>query len=152
MLLHPVALAALITWAFNDHVLKGWARGPLTGKLSDVASLVFFPVLATSIIEVCVSRASTQMRRHMIALNALCTAAVMATINTLDKAAAAYQWGLGTAQWPLHAASAFMRGLTVPAIQPVSLTMDPTDLWTLPATFIALWIARSPQQPTGPLR
>jgi hypothetical protein len=47
-LLHPAALAAMVLLALNDHVLKGRAPGWLTGKLSDFAGLLFFPLLLTA--------------------------------------------------------------------------------------------------------
>ncbi len=47
-LLHPAALAAMVVLALNDHLLKGRAPGWLTGKLSDFAGLLFFPLLLTA--------------------------------------------------------------------------------------------------------
>jgi hypothetical protein len=47
-LLHPAALAAIVLLFVNDHVLKGRAPGWITGKLSDLAGLLFFPLLLTS--------------------------------------------------------------------------------------------------------
>lgn len=49
--LHPIPLAALVLLVANDWWLKpsGWATGFLTGKLSDVAGLVFFPLLLTAV-------------------------------------------------------------------------------------------------------
>jgi hypothetical protein len=45
-LLHPLPLAAIAVTALNDHLLKasGLFPGWLTGKLSDVAGLFFFPI------------------------------------------------------------------------------------------------------------
>ena len=50
--LHPVVLTALAIWLLNDHVLKARWPGAVTGKLSDVAGLVAFPVLLAAGIEV----------------------------------------------------------------------------------------------------
>jgi len=47
-LLHPAALAAIVLLAVNDWLLKGRAPGWLTGKLSDFAGLLFFPLLLTA--------------------------------------------------------------------------------------------------------
>jgi hypothetical protein len=46
-LLHPLPLGAVALLLLNDHVLKqaGLLPGWLTGKLSDVAGLFFFPIL-----------------------------------------------------------------------------------------------------------
>jgi hypothetical protein len=48
---HPLPLAAVLVLVVNDHVLKGAGLVPswLTGKLSDVAGLFFFPVLLVSL-------------------------------------------------------------------------------------------------------
>ena len=50
-LLHPLPLAAVAVLAVNDHLLKGSSilPGSITGKLSDIAGLFFFPVLLAAI-------------------------------------------------------------------------------------------------------
>ena len=50
-LLHPMVIGAIAIFIVNDHVLKPAAPGWLTGKLSDVAGLIFFPVLAAAVAE-----------------------------------------------------------------------------------------------------
>lgn len=49
--LHPLPLGALLLLALNDHVLKGRGLLPsvVTGKLSDFAGLLFFPLLLTTL-------------------------------------------------------------------------------------------------------
>ncbi|MFT5682697.1 MAG: hypothetical protein ACI8RZ_003621, partial [Myxococcota bacterium] len=44
-LLHPVTLTAMALLAVNDHWAKYALTGVVTGKLSDFAGLVFFPLL-----------------------------------------------------------------------------------------------------------
>jgi hypothetical protein len=44
-LLHPWSLLALVILGVNDHLWKGVGPGWLTGKLSDVAGLFYFPFL-----------------------------------------------------------------------------------------------------------
>lgn len=44
-LLHPWSLLALAVLGFNDHIWKGVGPAWLTGKLSDVAGLFYFPFL-----------------------------------------------------------------------------------------------------------
>lgn len=48
--LHPLPLAALVLLAVNDHLLKGAGLLPkwVTGKLSDIGGLFFFPLLLTA--------------------------------------------------------------------------------------------------------
>jgi hypothetical protein len=61
----------------------------------------------------------------------------MASINLFDPAAWIYRHGLAVAQWPFRAAF----GLELPSHSPVHLTMDPTDLLTLPALLIPWLLA-----------
>lgn len=146
VLLHPVVLLCLGLWALNDHLLKPWFPGPVTGKLSDLTSLVVFPLLATTCTELLVPGLSTRGRRHALIYWTGATALVMATINVLEPAAFAYRWGLGAAQWPAYAVSAWIRGLSAPQWQPVTLTMDPSDLWTLPMVVLTVglgWPSRT---------
>ena len=41
---HPVALGMLALWIVNDHLFKEMFGNAITGKLSDVAGLVVFPL------------------------------------------------------------------------------------------------------------
>jgi hypothetical protein len=54
---HPVPIAAMIIVALNDHLLKGSGLLPgwVTGKLSDVAGMIFFPLFALALAEALVS-------------------------------------------------------------------------------------------------
>lgn len=47
---HPWPLLAMVLLGVNDHLLKGsgWLPGWVTGKLSDFAGLVFFPLFVTA--------------------------------------------------------------------------------------------------------
>src|SRR4030095_5695986 len=47
-LLHPVALLSIALLIVNDHFLKPTYSNWITGKLSDFAGLVFFPLLLVS--------------------------------------------------------------------------------------------------------
>ena len=51
--LHPLSLAALALCAVNDHLLKGAGLLPsiVTGKLSDFAGLLFFPLFFTAALD-----------------------------------------------------------------------------------------------------
>ena len=132
--LHPVALGALAVWALNDHVLKAALHSELTGKLSDVASLVAFPLLAAAAGELLARRRSNGLLLGWV----LATGLVMATINTMDVAAEAYRVGLAALQWPAFALGAALAGEALPALHRVHLTVDPSDLWTLPALLVPL--------------
>ena len=151
LLLHPVFLLALAAWLLNDHIGKHHWGGAVTGKLSDAASLVYFPLLAAAAHDALAVRLG--LRRagvRTVASWALAAAAVMAAINLLDGAAWLYCHGLGLAQWPVRCAEAVLLAAPVPPPRPVRLTMDPTDLVTLPAALVA--VALAARQLRGELR
>ena len=133
-LTHPVAVLALAVWIVNDHLLKSAFHNEVTGKLSDVASLIVFPLLVVTAYDL-LHRAGTAHNR-VLTLAAVATAMVMATINLFDVAAEAYRVGLAALQYPLLAIT---RGELGP-LHRVRLTMDPSDLLTLPAIAVPLWL------------
>jgi len=71
---------------------------------------------------------------------------VMLTINLFDGAAWAYRHGLAALQWPFAQLGASLRCNGLAPWRPVQLTMDATDLWTLPALLLPLrlWREESP--------
>lgn len=136
-LVHPVALVALAAWIANDHFLKRLHPGLVSGKLSDVACLIVVPLLAIATIEL-VRGSST--RAIWIACIAA-TGLVMVTINLFDAAAFAYRWGLGIAHWPLRV----VLDHQLAPVRPAQLTMDPTDLLTLPALLVPARLLAAPR-------
>ena len=133
MLVHPVAIAAVLALLLNDHVLKAASPGFLTGKVSDVAGLVFFPLLLAEV-------AAPLLRRdtgRLVPAAAALTAVAFALVKLTPAGAATFAWGLGAAQWLVVLA------LTGHAtLRPVAVAMDPTDLLALPAPLIAVMVAR----------
>jgi hypothetical protein len=69
--LHPVALAAVVVLVVNDWFLKPRFRGSfVTGKLSDIAGLVFAPVLLSAMIGLALKlarRKPTLTHRRLVA-------------------------------------------------------------------------------------
>jgi hypothetical protein len=128
-LLHPIALAALAILIVNDHVLKDLWPGVVTGKLSDFAGLVFFPLL------VC-----TLVRRVSITAVIAATGIGFAAIKLWQPATALCELVLGMLQWPFRALAA---GAFV-AVEPVDIVRDPTDLVALVALAVPWWITRRP--------
>jgi hypothetical protein len=135
LLLHPIVMLSLATWALNDHVLKDALHNGLTGKLSDVTSLIVAPVLlanATALLGL--------GRRRPFALLvfwSLAMAAVMTAIKLSPLAADGYRYGLAALQWPFRSALA----LSLRPLTPVYLALDPSDLWTLPAAAVPVLLA-----------
>ena len=140
LLLHPVVFASIACFLVNDHVLKAAHPGWVTGKLSDVAGLIFFPVLIAAIAEL----VSPTARRHAgaililaVALTGLTYVAMLLVPGGGD----GYRWFIGILQWPFRTVAAIAAGAPVPTIAPVRFAADPTDLITLPALLVPLWLA-----------
>jgi hypothetical protein len=143
-LLHPIALVALAVWLVNDHWAKAALPGLVTGKLSDVAGLIVFPL-----IPVCAAalwrerRGGSPPGMAWTAAWLVATGAAMAAIKLADPAAWAYRHGLALAQWPVRAGWQLISAGDVPQLQPVQLTMDVSDLLTLPALLVP-WALLAP--------
>ena len=124
---HPAVVVSLLMLVVNDHVLKVEYGNWLTGKLSDVAGLAFFPVLVVSGIEV-MSWAlgwSTPDRRRLLVRVAMATAVVFTLVQTLGPATSIYR----------HTAGLMWSG-------PASVVADVTDLIALPAVGMG-WLLAS---------
>jgi hypothetical protein len=132
-LVHPIALGSIALLMVNDHVLKPTYGNWITGKLSDFAGLVFFPLLLVSVWELLRDRGPSRT-----ALNVACvaTATVFALVKTTALGSLAFQWGLGLAQWPF-------RALAGGSLAPVSHVADPTDLIALPSVLVAWLVGRA---------
>ncbi|MCP3166264.1 hypothetical protein [Myxococcus qinghaiensis] len=141
-LLHPLVFGAVLVLVLNDHVLK--ARWPSwwTGKLSDVAGLAMFPLLLQGLWEQSRSRGglSFQPSRAVLTTCVVMTALVFTAIKVSEPAGDCWRWGLGTLQWPVRAAWAWLSGRVIPGVAPVAHTMDVTDLLALPALSLSLWL------------
>ncbi len=139
-LLRPLPLIAIAVLLFNDHMLKAAMPGLVTGKLSDFAGLVFFPLFLVAIAEVASSLFGLPVvgSRRVLAAAVILTGVVFAAIQIVPVAAEGYRIGLGFAQWavtaPLHAMGS--SGLGSP--WQASLVADPTDLVALLALPIPL--------------
>lgn len=122
-LLHPVPLVAIATLVINDHWLKAAYGTWWTGKLSDVAGMLFFPLLLQAAWEVITRRPPT--RRALLSA-AVATGLVFGLVQVWAPMTELYALGLGALQWPFRA----LRGMGFSRVQ---VTPDPSDLWTLPA-------------------
>lgn len=141
-LLHPIALVSIALLIANDHIFKERFGTWWTGKLSDMAGLVFFPLLVHAAWEYAATwtgRSRAASRRVLIACVAI-TAVGFALIQVWGPAGDAYRVGLAALQWPYHAAVALVAGDPTPPVGRVHLTQDPTDLIALPALVLAAWL------------
>ncbi|MDP2306962.1 MAG: hypothetical protein Q8P18_13135 [Pseudomonadota bacterium] len=137
-LTHPLALGAMLVLAANDHWGKAAWPGVVTGKLSDVAGLVFFPLLLQALWEL----GGGAVRRRVLVVCCVVTALGFVAVKIWPPAHALYEHGLGLLQWPYWAARAALTGASTPPWTPVSLAADPTDLIAIPAVLGALWAGR----------
>lgn len=141
-LLHPVPLTAILLLLLNDHLWKYSYPGFLTGKLSDVAGLIFFPLLLQALWEVLCAACGRYRgpSARALVVSVVLTGVVFAAVKISPEAGWLYRVGLAALQWPARAALALAQGLEVPAVGRVALTQDPSDLWALPALLVALWV------------
>ncbi len=144
-LLHPVPIAAIALLVINDHVLKAAFPGALTGKLSDVAGMAFFPLLLVSAVEV-IAAAARRWRgpsHGLLVAAVVSTGLVFAFAKAVPAGNAAYETGLGLLQWPFRVAAAALASQPLPRPAPVEAATDPTDLVALPALVLPWLVGRA---------
>lgn len=143
LLLHPAALVALVVLVVNDHFLKGSGVGVVTGKLSDVAGLVFFPLLLVALVEggrKVLGVKSWPLSGRAFVVCVVATAVAYTAVKVSPSVADWYSHTLGVLAW-------LPRGTT----RRVYVRADATDLLALPALAIAWGVRRRivPQGPSG---
>ncbi len=142
LLLHPVALGALGALLMNDQLLKRVWPGVVSGKLSDVAGMVLFPLVLHAAAELAAARAGRPLslrasgRVLLVTVVATALGFTLAEVTTVGDTA--YRFGLGALQWPFQALLGLAAGTGLPALRPVSATPDQTDLLALPFGLVAL--------------
>jgi hypothetical protein len=143
-ILHPVALACIALLLLNDHYLKSAYPGTITGKLSDVAGLVFFPLLLAGLWEVAllaIRRWEGRPRRRVVVVAVVITGIGFALVKTTQPAAEAFSDALGFGQWlPAALASAITAHPVVGLPVVTRIVVDPGDLIALPALLVTLAI------------
>ncbi|PKQ25123.1 MAG: hypothetical protein CVT64_11375 [Actinobacteria bacterium HGW-Actinobacteria-4] len=119
-LAHPVSVIAIVVLVLNDHLLKSAHGTWWTGKLSDVAGLVFFPAL----VAVLLAAALPKARFRTLAA------------TSIGASLAGFVWVKATATGAAAASAAW--GLVVPGSV---VLRDPTDLLALPMLGLAWALA-----------
>ncbi len=130
--LHPVPLLAVIVLMVNDHWLKGAGVVPaqITGKLSDFAGLLFFPLLVTSLSDVAAQALSGLLRtrwnftltRAKLVVACAATGALFTAIKLSARAA--------------DAVAGMLSAISFES----AIVADPTDLVALPMLGVAYWL------------
>lgn len=140
LVLHPVALVGLTLLVLNDHVLKGVGPGWLTGKLSDVAGLLFLPFLLLAVYDV-VRRGRPPGVRASVVVG-VGTGVLFAAVKLLDPVRAAAAAVAGIARAPLDAATALLTGRGAPPVGPVTIVADPSDVLAVAACAAVVLVVR----------
>lgn len=140
--LHPVSLAAIAVLVLNDHWWKAALHNTLTGKLSDFAGLVFFPLFLAGAWEIAASRRDRPCRptTRAIVIAVAATAIVFTAVKLVPAATDVYRWGLAALQWPFLALRKLASAGALPRLRPVSLVRDTTDLFALPTLVVPFGI------------
>lgn len=143
-ILHPVVLASIAMLVLNDHWLKATWGHPVTGKLSDVAGLLFFPLLLVALVEVAQALGGRYRgpSRRALLLATMATGVVFTLVQVSLPATEAYRVGLGGMQHPAAVVEALASGEGLAAVPKVHVTPDVTDLPALPALCVAYAIGR----------
>ena len=139
-LFHPVAVAAVVIVALNDHVLKAAAPGFITGKLSDVAGLVFFPLFlqaSLEILQLALGRYREPSQGVLIGA-AIASAAFFAAMKLTTTGADLYRGALAFLQWGGRSVIAVLLQHDLPLRGTVALTMDATDVLCVPMVLVAV--------------
>jgi hypothetical protein len=141
-LLNPVALIAVAVLLVNDHVLKSAWPGPITGKLSDLAGLAFFPLVILGVWEVVLAATGRWARPSARALleSIGLTGCAFALVKTTPTGTVAAGWVLGAGQWMLGVLGHVVTGSTGSTLVPAPVVLDPSDLLALPALLVGGWI------------
>jgi hypothetical protein len=141
-LLHPLALVAIGLLVVNDHLLKSVAPGPLTGKLSDFAGLVFFPLFVVGAWEVVLNVLGRWERPtgRALGVGIVATAIAFVLVKTTPVGAATFSWVLGALQWVPAAGWSAVTSGPPPWLGPAAVVADPSDLVALVALLLAFAI------------
>jgi hypothetical protein len=141
-LVHPLPLLAVVVLLFNDHWLKQHYPGWLSGKLSDFAGMIFFPLLLQGLWEVGAQllRRPWQPSRRVLLVSIVATGLVFSLVQLSERAASAYRIGLGALQWLVTMPWAALSGNPLGRPAQAVLTRDPTDLVALVALAAAWWV------------
>jgi hypothetical protein len=144
LLLHPLAVAAMAVVIVNDRLLKVRFPSDLTGKLSDVAGLIFFPLFVVSVTEGArwlVARDRWPLTPRAVVAVAVAIGLAFVLMKTWHPAGDLYRIGMGVVVWPVDAIASLVRGDGLPPLERIALVADRTDLLALPALVAPWWIA-----------
>jgi hypothetical protein len=127
----------------NDRWLKVHHPSEVSGKLSDFAGLVYFPLFLVAVVE-----GARRLRRSRpwelseravwVAVAVVGTAMVL--IKTWHPAGEVYRTVMGLVLWPVDAGGSLARGNALPPLGRAGLVEDRTDLIALVALCLPVWV------------
>lgn len=142
--MHPLPLASVVLLAVNDHWWKQAYPSMITGKLSDLAGLFFFPLLLEAFVEVAralVGRYRGPSMRLLVSM-VLLTGMSFALMKTTALGVRVYGLGLGALRWPAQALLSLLSEGVLPPLSEPGLVRDPSDLVALLALLGTLAFGR----------
>lgn len=154
-LLHAVPLGAVAVLVLNDHWWKRAYPSFVTGKLSDVAGLVFFPLLLQALWEIGRSLVGSPWgpSRRALIVAVIATGVVFALAKIWPPVNSMVRTADAVLRWLPKVVWAAVHGAPAPPLGRASLVLDRTDLLALPALLAALGIGlRRADAVTDPAR
>ena len=142
--LHPAVILAVSVMVLNDHVFKVIWPSVLTGKVSDVAGLFFFPLAVQALYEfvtIAVGRPRVD-RGPVLVIAIIVTGASFSLMKLSPSVGDIYRGLLGDLQWLVGLPLAIVSGSTTTS-GVVRMTPDPTDLVALPVLGLAYLLGRA---------
>ncbi len=144
ILLHPITLGAVVVVILNDRLLKTNHPSPVSGKLSDFAGLVMFPLMVVGIAELARSRwrDDWELDRRVLLALVLIEALLFTSIKVWAPAADTYRVVVGLGLWLVKLPGAAMTG-GLPTLHRALHVEDPTDLIALVVLPVPLVVANA---------
>ena len=133
IVLHPVFVGAVALLLLNDHLLKSWSPGLVTGKLSDFAGLIVLPLLVLALAQVCSWMVGLPApSRRFLAVCVIAIGVMFTLGEIMPMADQAFERLWGIVRLPIGS-------LRHPDASSAVLVSDSTDVLALPALWIA-WV------------
>lgn len=141
-LLHPISLGAITVLIVNDWYIKRYWPGFVAGKLSDLAGLIFFPLLLVALAEFAALLFHRPWRasRSTFIFVAVVVAVVFASTKAIEPVRNADEVALGWLWWLPDAAYRLATGEDAGSPGRHQVLADLSDLMALPCVLVAIWI------------